>query len=204
MRDVGRHFVRSLGGSRRAAASSPAGRSSARRLGSFLAGVARDGARRTFERLGLLQYVGQPVSALLAALSRVLAPPGATTDEAIAATAIHETMAKLLEDLHYTAGDLDAFSRMDESLARSTMERFVTELVVGRLLHVLAGVFESSVVTTERAAAVEFEMREFVAAEVERRLNREPLLGIDWESPRAQAIADDIVRQGYAIFGDSA
>lgn len=200
-RALGRRYVRSLGGSRGAAASSPAARAATRRLGGFLAGVARDGARRTFERLGILQYFGQPVSSLLAALGRVLAPAGATTDEAVTAAAVHETMAGLLEDLDYATAGADAFERMDESLARTTMERFVTNVVVGRLLHILAGELESGAVNAERAVAIEFEIRDFVAAAIDRKVVQDALTAFDWNSPHARAVADEIVRQGYAIFG---
>jgi hypothetical protein len=200
-RELGRRFVRSLGGSRRAAASSPAARSAARRLGGFLAGVTRDGVIRTLERLGLGEYIGQPVSALLAALGRVLAPAGATTDEAIAASAIHETKAGLMEDLGYDENGLDGFSRMDEALARATMEGFVTNVVVARLLHVLGSELEAGAVSADRAVAVEFEIRDFVASAVALRVGREPLTALDWDSPRARGIAAEILRQGYAIFG---
>ena len=201
IRVLGRRFVGSLGGSRRAAASSPAGRATARRLGAFLAGVARDGVARTFERLGLTQYVGQPVPALLAALGRVLAPPGETTDDAIAATALHETMAELAEDLGLAENGIDALSRMDEVLVHNTMERFVANIVVARLLHVLSAQLEGGAVTADRAVAVEFEIRDFVESAVALKVGQERLTDLDWDSPRAKAVADDLVRQGYEIFG---
>ncbi len=202
-RDLGRRFVGSLGGSRRAAASSPASRATARRLGGFLAGVARDGVTRTLERLGLAQYIGQPVSTLLAALGRVLAPAGETTDDAIAATALHETMAELSEDLGLAENGIEAFSRMDEALARKTMEHYLANIVMTRLLHVLSAELEGGAVSIERAVAVEFDIRDFAESAVTLRIGRERFIDLDWDSPGARAIADDLVRQGYDIFGGS-
>ena len=54
--------------------------------------------------------------------------------------------------------------------------------------------------SADRAVAVEFEIRDFVASAVHWG-GRQPLTGLDWDSPRARGIADEIVRQGYAIFG---
>lgn len=200
IRGLGRRFVSSLGGSRRAAASSVSARATARRLGGFLAGVARDGVVRTLERLGLTSHLGRPISALLTALGRVIAPPGDTADDAIAATAFHETMASLMEDLAIEENGIEALSRIDEELLRVTMKRFVANVVITRLLHVLSAELEAGAISADRAVAVEFEIRDFVEAAVDLTVGREQLADLDWDSPRAKAIADDLVRQGYEVF----
>jgi hypothetical protein len=200
-RGVGRRFVASLGGARRAATSSPAGRTTTARLGGFLAGVARDGAARTFERLGLAQYVGQSLAALLVALGELLAPTNETTDDAFAAVALHETMAELVEELGVEEHGIDAFSRIDEGVAKHTMERYVARLVTARLLHVLSAELESGAVSADRAVAVEFEIGDFVESSVAIHVDVGKLTDLDWNAPEAKAIADDIVRQGYEVFG---
>lgn len=198
---LGRRFVGALGGSRRATASTGAGRATARNLGAFLAGVARDGIQRTLERLNLSQYLGQPVSVLLTALGRVLAPAGATTEEASAATAYHETMAELVEELVPPAGGVDVFNRMDEDLIRWTMERYVANVIVTRLLQVLTQQLEGGAVTPERAVAVEFEIRDYVQSAIELTFSNDSLTTLDWDSPTARTLVDRLFRQGYGIFG---
>jgi hypothetical protein len=173
----------------------------ARRLGGFLARVARDGIDRTLERLGLPQYLGLPVSALLAALAHVLAPTGGTTDDAIAATALHETMAELVEELGLAEDGLSGFDQMDEGLIRQTMERYVANVVITRLLEVLTKQLEDGAVTPERAVVVEFEIRDFVQSATELTFRDEALRSLDWDSPIAQRMVDELFRQGYEIFG---
>jgi hypothetical protein len=200
-RTLGRRFVASLGGVRQAASSSVAGRTTAARLGGFLSDIARDGAARTFERLGLAQYIGQPLSTLLVALGQVLAPANETTDDAIAAAAVHETMAELVEELGIEENGIEAFSRIDEAVARHVMERYVANLVITRLLYVLSAELENGAVNAERAVAVEFEIRDFVESAVAIRVERGNLTELDWNSPAAKAIAHDLVQQGYQVFG---
>jgi hypothetical protein len=201
VRDVGRRFVNSLGGSRRAAASSVAARSTARSLGGFLSGVARDGIIRTLERLGLRNFVGQSVPALLTALGRILAPASATADEAIAATAYHETMAELIDELGVTGEDLAAFDQMDEIRVRETMERYVGNVVLTRLLQVLSAEIEQGAVTPERAVAVELELRDFVKSAVALEFGQTQITTVDWDSPAAARVIDSLFRQGYDVFG---
>ena len=110
-------------------------------------------------------------------------------------------MAELAEDLGLAENGIDALSRMDEVLVHNTMERFVANIVVARLLHVLSAQLEGGAVTADRAVAVEFEIRDFVESAVALKVGQERLTDLDWDSPRAKAIADDLVRQGYEIFG---
>jgi hypothetical protein len=200
-RGLGRRFVNSLGGSRRAAASTVAGRESARRLGGFLSGVVRDGIVRTLERLDLRSYIGQSVSALLAALARTLAPSGATVDDATAAVAYHETMAELIEKLDLDVDGITAFDRMDEELVRSTMESHVANVVTTRLLHVLSAELEHGAVSPERAVEVEREVRDYVASAVILEFGRQPITDLNWDSPAATRLIERLFQQGYEIFG---
>jgi hypothetical protein len=201
IRTLGRRFVNALGGSRRATASSGAARATGRRLGGFLAGVARDGIARTLTRLGLQDYLGQPVSALLVALGRVLTPIGETTEDAIAGAAYHETMAELVEELGVAVEGTIAFDRMDENLLRLTLERYVANVVTTRLLQVLAAELEGGAVTAERAVAVEFEIRDFVGSATALTFGQAPLTRLDWDSSEATTLIDRLFRQGYEIFG---
>lgn len=204
IRSTGRHFVNALGGSRRAAASSVASRRTAGRLGGFLAGVARDGLTPTLERLGLTQYVGQGLSTLLVALANLLAPSSATTDDAVAAVAYHETMADLAEDLALDADGIAGFEKLDDAMVRSVMERYVANVVITRLLQVLAGQIDRGAVSPERAVATEFEIKDFVQGSVALEFGMQDLTTLDWASPKTVSFIEELFRQGYGIFGGSA
>ncbi len=200
-RKLGRRFVNALGGSRRATASSARGRETAQRLGGFLAAVAREGIASTLDRLGLKDYVGRPVSSLLVALGRVLAPSTATTEDAIAAAAFHETLASLVEDLGIADGNLADFDKMDDALIRSTMERYVSTYVVTRLLEVLTTELEGGAVSPERAVNIEYEIRDYVESATALAFGDLTLTNLNWESELAKRTVDRLFREGYEIFG---
>lgn len=200
-RELGRRFVNSLGGSRRATASSIAGRESARRLGGFLSSIVRDGIVQTLERLELGRFIGQSVSTLLAALARVLAPSGATADDAVTAAACHETMAELMDKLDLEAEGIAAFDRMDEEMARATIESHIANVVTTRLLYVLSAELEQGAVSAQRAVEVEREVRDYVVSAVTLEFGAHALASLNWDSPAATRLIERLFQQGYEIFG---
>lgn len=107
----------------------------------------------------------------------------------------------MAEQLDMVTAGIEAFGRMDESIVRTTLQRYVANLVVTRLLHVLSAELEGGAITAMRAVAVEFEIRDFVESAVAFNLGNVSLSDMDWSSPQAVALADRLVREGYEIFG---
>jgi hypothetical protein len=66
---------------------------------------------------------------------------------------------------------------------------------------VLTKQLEDGAVTPERAVVVEFEIRDFVQSATELTFRDEALRSLDWDSPIAQRMVDELFRQGYEIFG---
>lgn len=198
-RNVGRAFVRALGGSRQAARSAPAARVAARRLGSFLSSVAREGIVATAERFGFATFLGGGVNALLAALVRTFAPAGADVESAAALRASVKTFVELLGTFDVEANGAEALDRLTEADVRGTMERFVANCVTERLLQALAGKIETEAVSATRAKEVQDELRGFVRANVALEFGATTLVDMNWSSVEATALIDRLFEGGYAV-----
>lgn len=199
VRRVGRRFTGALGGSAAAATSSRAARRTALRLGQFLAAVARDGVAAAAERFGIADYLGRGVAVFLAGAARVLAPAGATTEDAIAAEAYHETMAQLLEAYAADTAGIEALEALDEGGLRYALELYVANAVTARLLYTLAAQIETNAQTPARAVEVEQEVRDFVTAVVQLRFEGTELGDLAWDSPAATALVTALFADGYAM-----
>jgi hypothetical protein len=198
-RDVGRAFVRALGGSRQAARSAPAARAAARGLGAFLSGVARDGIVATAERFGFSSYLGSGVNALLAALVHTFAPSGADLDGAAALRASVKTFVEMLAAFDVETKGPEALDALTETDVRATMERFVANCVTERLLQALAAKIETEAVDAARAKEVQDELRGFVRANVALEFGAATLTDLTWDALEAGALIDRLFEGGYAV-----
>lgn len=86
-----RRAVGAMGGHKRAAQTSPAGRQTAGRLATFLSGVGTAGVADAARMLGIAEFLGRSADVFLLQLGDVLAPAGALTEDAIARDAMDET-----------------------------------------------------------------------------------------------------------------
>ena len=87
---AGRDYVGAKGGRRAAAQAASAGKSVALKVGGFLSAVASAGIRTALDEIGLAHMVGRSAPEVLAALIDVLAPAGATHQEAAARKAAND------------------------------------------------------------------------------------------------------------------
>lgn len=198
-RQVGRAFVRALGGSRQAARSAPAASTAARSLGSFLSSVARDGIVATAQRFGFSAFLGGGVNALLAALVRTFAPTGADIESATALRASVKTFVELLAMCDMENNGAEALDRLTETDVRRTMERFVTNCVTERLLQALASKIEAESVSASRAKEVQDELRGFVRASVALEFGSAALVDMNWSSVEASDLINRLFEHGYAV-----
>lgn len=197
--NVGTSFVRALGGSRQAARSSPAARRAAVGLGGFLSGVAREGLAATAARVGVAQFLGQGVDALLAALTEVIAPAGARIEDAIARAACTETLTELFEEFDVAGAGPEVLNALDEAAVRHTIERFVANCITERLLQALAEQIETGAVTAARAVAVEAEVRDYVDACVSLEFGTRPITELAWDSREVSSLVQRLFEDGYAV-----
>jgi hypothetical protein len=191
--------VRALGGARQASRTSRAGRSTTLALGAFLATVARRGIAEAANQFGIAQFLGQDVEVLLAGLTSVLGPDPALTEDAVAAEALQETLAALFEE--YGASDIGigVLDRLDEQGIRRTIERYLTEYIFRRVLHVFSERIEANSPSGERYAQIERDLRDYIWTAVEIDFGAVNLLLFDWRGQASRELVDQIFEEAYGM-----
>ena len=190
LRSAGAGYVRAKGGSRRATSSATSGRSTSRNIGNFLASAVQSGIRQAFESVGLRDTVGQSSERVLARLVDVLAPVGATKEEAAARSATIEALEYLYEEVIGEEGDLAALEQMDRQTIEATIKRSVSGYIYNRWLDELGLSIEKGAVTEVAAIQLERDVKKYVESCVSLELAEKSPLDIDWAGREGRQIID--------------
>jgi hypothetical protein len=199
VRNVGSRYVEALGGSRAAAATATAGTRTAARVGNVLDGIAGNGLTPTLQELGLGEFIGCTPLELVAAMSAELAGDGSTLEDAAALDAV----VFMLEGLYVDAGSFEDAEAivLDAAGVRNGFTTYMARYVYKRMLPLLN---ERLVQRGDAAdaARVERQVWEYTLACARDELADVDVVGLDWQGSDAQAIAEDLMRGVFAVFGD--
>lgn len=197
LRRVGRGFVGAQGGARGATASAVSGRSSTQRLGQFLVTAATHGVAEAARTFGLAEYLGQDVAAFLTRLVDALAPAGALLEQAVARTAMAETLTDLIDQYLEEGRDLGALEQLSREQVGDVLACAVVHYINERLLQALASRIEDGRTTPERACQVERDVCEFVAETVRVDMGAVDVFVLDWGGPEGRAFVDRIYEDAF-------
>lgn len=190
-RVLARH-VAVLGGAAGAVAGAQAGRASAQRLGTVLAGIATDGLGAALTDRGLGHLVGGDRLTVLDALAGIVAGDGADVDGQAARDAMFDVLADLFPDADSWA-DLDAV-RLDADGVRQLLEFFLARYVYNRIPVIperLARLDDPA-----KAQRAEEDLQRMVASFVHLHLP-EDALRVDWAGAEGRTILDEALAAVY-------
>ena len=198
LRNAGRGFVRSQGGSRGATLGSTSGISAARNLGSVLSGFSSQGVSTTAQRFNL-RYVGQNVNALLNALVDAIAPAGSYDEDVVSRLAAAETLQTLFEQYEIAEKGLDAFENLTLEAIRETLGAFVTNYITRRFMSLLGQKIEQKSITPEDAYACELDVKEYIVERVKLEFADENIETVNWGSSQGQRLVEGIFQEAYSL-----
>lgn len=192
-----RSYVRSFGGGKRASKTAISGKSSGARFSGFLSGVANQGIDRTLESYGLSDCIGKSADYVLTKIADLIAPSGATNEEAAAREAIIESLSYLHDhfELHdKDIAELDSISKLDFEFV---IKEYVSSYIFNRWLHELGLKFEEKSASTRELIETENEAREYIKEAVKLDFSKIDLLKIDFNSGQGRALMEKIFDEAY-------
>jgi hypothetical protein len=193
-------YVRGMGGTRNAARSARAGRSSTRRLGGFLSNVATHGVEVALDRLELEHFVGSSVDVVLAAVEDALAPDGASIDEAAARNAMSATLRDLYQLYGLADEGISGLNAMDAEGVRSALHLHITNYIYERLLTVMQKDLERQGLSEQELIKAEQQIKSFTRESVRLELGDIDVLAVGWNGRQGEKIVAQLYEQGYAVW----
>ena len=203
-RRVGRTYVAASGGSRTAAQSARAGRATTRGLGGFLADGIRNGFRAAAERLGVGHLVGLDAQTALVAFVDLLAPDGALLEEAVARSALIETLSEVFDQYGVDAQGLDALDRLGPADLEAIITRSIVNYVNGRIQHELVNRLEREAIPEADANRLLAEMKDFIGGLARLDFAGVDLVALDWRGSDGQRLVGRLFESAYALLGEEA
>jgi len=175
-----------------------AARSVAGRLGSFIASVGTVGLNEALRREGLADFIGRPVSEVLAALLDRLGGASSTIDEVDARAA----MARLQNELFDGADDLQAIENLMTTEAEnlgSLLERYFGFYLYELFCRVF---FErlTRLVGDTKATSFLGEIKGYIMAALTNRVGSRDVSSVDWAGPEGQRISMDVMEDTMSVF----
>ena len=188
------HYVgTSSGGATNAARRMGASRVSAGRLYGFLSEVVTRGAAHALRTLHLEGLAGQPIEAVLIALSDYICPDGGSVDEGIARDAFVETIVDLAD-----AGVKD-LNQMNAEQLQMVFELYITNTIEDRICNDIGskGILLPS--DAREAWHVQRQLHDFILRAAADALERERTAGDKSTSDRISVFVESIYEQAFAI-----
>jgi hypothetical protein len=192
-------YVRARGGASAAARAAPSGRRSSARLARFLSDVATLGVDEAVRALPLEHIVGQPAEAVLAAIADILAPDGATLEEAASRQMVEEVFIYLYERYGLEEGGLARLDAMDGDGVREALCVSVASYIYQRWLQELGDRIEQRAMSPRDAFRLERQVKDYVNDAVRFDLSQCDVLVVSWGGPEGQQIIGRIYADAYAL-----
>lgn len=199
LRRAGQRYVSGRGGARAAANSAIAGRATTQRLGVFLGTLATEGFRGVVEAFQLLNLVGQPIEAFVAAITNAIAPAGNMLEDAAARHAASEAVAVFYEQVGLEGGDFTNLDTIDADTASKVLETSIIAYVYHRWLQDVGERIEKRSLTAERAVGLERQVRQFVAETVRLDFSTIDVLRVDWSGREGHVLVERLYRDAYSL-----
>lgn len=201
-----RASVGAMGGRRAAAQSATAGRQTAGRFASFLAGVAAGGIAEAARSLGIAEHLGQSADVFLVHLADTLAPAGALTEDAVARDAMDATLIDLYQQLNVDAEGVAALERLTPAMMANALVQYVINYIYARVINALAAHLRAKAPTVSRVVEVERTARRYIEGVVRQDLDTSVFFGSDgqalarrWDAGAGQRVIDRLFEESYGV-----
>ena len=194
-------YVKAHGGSRVAARSATAGRSSTAALGGFLSSVASRGLNATMTAYGLQASIGKGAPAVFAAIMNAVAPAGGSREQAVARDAIGKALDDVYEKFVSADGDVSHLDSMTAADVAAAVEAAVIAYINSKWVEELGIKIEQRAVSESDAVRLERDLKEFVKESVVLDLAGRDILKVDWKAADGQGLIQTVYEKAYGIMG---
>jgi len=199
LKGAAKAYVSGSGGSRRISNSAVHGKAAAIRLGGALAGIASEGAARTFDRLGLGDLKDLSVESAFNKLAQNICSNGATTEESIANVAVITALSELYEKFDLENNDLDNLDNLTGDQVNEIIECYVSAYIFERWLHELGMSIEGKDISVNQVVSFEGEIKEFIISQVSLDFSNMNLTTINFDKGHGKEMIDSIFQQAYEL-----
>lgn len=194
---VARGYVGASGGASRAARAGRAGAATASRLGGFLRDVGRYGFEEASRRFSLASLVGRNPQGILAGIVDAFAPVGGERNDAIARSALCETM----HDWYDAHQDVQNAGLGAPEAAAELLNLYLTNFINEKLQQELGNCIERKGLNAEAANRFCRDVKDLIDTNVKANLTGTDVMTVDWGGSAGTHFVERRLAQMYRILG---
>lgn len=203
LRRLGRSYVRARGGAQQSASNTKQGQIAVGKILNFLSDVARRGTEEALISIGLQDIQGQSLESILAAIINMLAPAGASLEEAVARRTEEAVFNEIFEEYAVDTNGIEELEKIDADGVERAFVLTVSEYIYQLWMMELGKRIDDGAVSPSEAAQLERMVKDYVTGAVELDLQGHDLLATDWSAPENQQIIEDVYAQAYGFLEDA-
>lgn len=197
--NAAKSYVKAIGGANKASKAARTGKTATARLGNFLRSVSENGFDETLRRFGLADLIGQPVEKVFASIVDLIAPSGATNEEADARAAVLEALETLYLQFELEDGNLAKLDSLGELDIQTALLDCCKAYIYEKWLQQLGIALEKKAFTPNEALAKEIEAKNFIKESVNYDFEGKSILSLDFSRGEGRLIIDNIFNEAYLI-----
>lgn len=198
-RSAAKSYVKSYGGGKSASKTAISGKSSGVRFSGFLSGIASQGVNKTLENYGLTDCIGKSAEYVLTKIADLVAPSGATNEEAAAREAIIDALSFLYDSFELNDKDIVELDSINKSTFEQVIKEYISSYIFNRWLHELGLKFEEKAASSRELIQTEHEAKEYIKEAVELDFSKIDLLKINFNSDVGKTTIDKIFDEAYIL-----
>ena len=157
------------------------------------------GAEAAVRALGLTSFAGKSAAQVFAEIANLLAPSGATLEEAAARCALDDALFSLYERYDLEDGNLSRLDAMDADAIRDAIQATIDSYIFHRWLQELSDRIEANAISADQALQLEREVRSYVRDAVSLDLAGVDVLTMNWNSAAANGIVERIYQEAFSL-----
>lgn len=195
-------YVKSYGGARKVSKTAISGIAAGGRFAGFLSDISRQGFNETLGNLGLERYEGESLDFILAKIADVIAPSGATNEEAAAREAIIDALEYIYDTYELEDKELTALENLQKEDMESVLKEYVSSYIFNRWLHELGLKIEASATSTREIVEIEKEAQEYIREAVKLDFTQKDILKTNFNSNEGRQLMNNIFEEAYLLIED--
>ncbi|WP_191906957.1 Qat anti-phage system associated protein QatB [Adhaeribacter soli] len=192
-------YVKAMGGARKASRAARVGKTSTARLGNFLRSISENGFEETLRRYGLADLIGQPAAKVFASIADLIAPSGATNEDANTRAAVLDALENLYVQFELENDDLTKLEALGEQDIRIAILDCCKAYIYEKWLQQLGLAIERKAITANEALAKEQEAKNFIKEAVNYDFENKSLLNMDFSRGEGKLLINNIFTEAYLI-----
>jgi|GEM_PF-421055 len=195
---VFKSYLKALGGGKGAAKAAISGKNSAASLGKVMNSISSRGFKETLESYKI-SFASKSLEEVLSNLASIIAPDGATKEEAVARKATLDSIEYFYDRIEEEGLDINSLDTVNETLLSDVMEKYFSSYIFEKMLCDLESRIENYADNSNKAIEIENQIKNYIDGTIKNELGKVKFLEMDYNSKKSKDFINKVYEDCYNV-----